>query len=280
MESNIIGNKYKLVKKIGYGNFGTIFEGKNIRTCEKVAIKIELISDNLRLLKNESTIYKLLDGIIGVPTIKWYGKNELHYFMVIELLGDSLQKIMNESIHLPLKVVMQIGVNILNLLKNIHDRGFIHRDIKPENFLLTLQQPKKIYIIDFGISKPYTVNGIHIDFIKKNKFMGTPDFASINAHNFFEQSRRDDLESLSYMLIYLYMGRLEWMNDDLNFFNKEEENVYIKNKKEQLLNNKDIPLVLIEYHKSIRSLEFNEKPNYAKYIELFKSELLSMNKQI
>ena len=86
MESNIIGNKYKLVKKIGYGNFGTIFEGKNIRTCEKVAIKIELISDNLKLLKNESTIYKLLNGIQGVPNIKWYGKDQLYYFMVIIII--------------------------------------------------------------------------------------------------------------------------------------------------------------------------------------------------
>jgi serine/threonine protein kinase len=277
MDTNIIGNKYKLIKKIGSGTFGTIFEGKNVRTNEKVAIKMELISDNVKLLKNETIIYKFLHGVNGVPTVKWYGKNELYYFMVIELLGNSLQKIINVSKKLTLKSILQIGVNIISILKNVHERGIIHRDIKPENFLLTTTNPKKIYIIDFGLSKPYTINGEHIDYKKKYKFMGTPDFASINAHNFLEQSRRDDLESLSYMLIYFYFGTLEWMNDDIYFSNNEDENIYVKNKKELLSQNQDIPFVLSEYHNHIRKLEFSETPNYENYIELFKKELDKMN---
>jgi hypothetical protein len=103
--------------------------------------------------------------------------------------------------------------------------------------------------------------------------MGTPDFASINSHNFLEQSRRDDLESLSYMLIYFYFGKLEWMNDDVYFSNNEDENLYIKNKKELLCQNQEIPFVLSEYHNHIRKLEFSETPNYEKYMEDFKSEL-------
>lgn len=278
MDTNIIGNKYKLIKKIGSGTFGTIFEGKNVRTNEKVAIKMELISDNVKLLKNETIIYKFLHGVNGVPTVKWYGKNDLYYFMVIELLGNSVQKIIDVSKKLTLKSILQIGVNIISILKNVHERGVIHRDVKPENFLLTTTNPKKIYIIDFGLSKPYIINGEHIDYKKKLKFMGTPDFASINAHNFIEQSRRDDLEALSYMLIYFYFGYLEWMNisDDTYFLNNEDENLYIKNKKELLCKKEDIPLILIEYHKNTRDLEFNETPNYEKYIEDFKSELVKI----
>ena len=107
--------------------------------------------------------------------------------------------------------------------------------------------------------------------------MGTPDFASINAHNFLEQTRRDDLESLSYMLIYFYFGTLEWIDNDNNFLSNEEENNYIRNKKELIIQNEDVPFILMEYHKDIRSLEFNETPNYKKYIELFTSELLNIN---
>jgi len=271
----IIGNKYKLLKKIGTGSFGTIFEGMNIRTGEKVAIKIELVSDNVKLLKNETTIYKYLNGLEGVPNIKWYGKDEFYYFMVMELLGTSLQKVMDSSKKLKQSTILQLGVNILNILKNIHNRGFIHRDIKPENFLLTITNPKKLYLVDFGLSKPYIFNGTHIDYKKKDKFMGTPDFASINTHNFLEQSRRDDLESVSYMLIYFYFGTLEWINDDIYFSNNEDENMYVKNKKELLCQNQDIPPLLMEYHNYVRKLEFEETPDYDKYIQLFKKELVN-----
>jgi serine/threonine protein kinase len=281
--TNIIGNKYKLIKQIGSGSFGSIFEGNNIRTNEKVAIKIELISDELKLLKHESNIYRLLANVDGVPKIKWYGKDNLYYYMVIDLFGNSLQELLDKSAKMSLKVVLQIGINILNILMKIHDNGFIHRDIKPENFLLTLSKPTKVVLIDFGISKPYLINNQHINFKYKNKFIGTLNFASINAHNFYEQSRRDDLESVAYMLIYFFLGELDWINDktcdneyNINSINLDEfgsENNYVRSKKELIINNSDIPNVLIDFYKNIRALEFEERPNYEKYIHNFREEL-------
>jgi serine/threonine protein kinase len=275
--TNIIGNKYKLIKQIGSGSFGSIFEGNNIRTNEKVAIKIELISDELKLLKHESNIYRLLTNVDGVPKIKWYGKDNLYYYMVIDLFGNSLQELLYKSKKLSFKVVLQIGINILNILMKIHDNGFIHRDIKPENFLLTLSKPTKVVLIDFGISKPYLINNQHINFKYKHKFIGTLNFASINAHNFYEQSRRDDLESVAYMLMYFFLGELVWINDDnINSINLDEfgsENNYVRSKKELIINNSDIPNVLIDFYKNIRALEFEERPNYEKYIHNFREEL-------
>jgi serine/threonine protein kinase len=278
MNTKIIGNKYKLLSQLGSGTFGTIYQGINIRTNEKVAIKVELISNEFKLLRYESNVYKLLSTINGIPKIKWYGKDDINYYMVIDLLGDSLQTLIDIKKSLPLKTILQIGVNILIVLTNIHEKGFIHRDLKPENFLLSIDQPKKIYLIDFGISKPYIVNNKHIEFKCKNKFIGTMNFASINSHNFYEQSRRDDLESLAYILIYFYLGNLEWMNSD-NIVELHDENIYIKNKKLELMNNEKIPTKLMEFYKYTRLLEFDKQPDYKYFIELFTNEIkkLSIN---
>ena len=270
---NLINNKYKLIKKIGSGSFGTIFEGVNSRTNEKVAIKIELISNELKLLKYETNIYKILGNISGVPKIKWYGKDQTYYYMVIDLLGDSLEKILEVSGPFKMKSILQIGINVLNILMNIHGKGFIHRDIKPENFLLTINTPKKLYIIDFGISKPFLINDKHIESKMTHQFIGTQNFASINTHEFYEQSRRDDLESLAYMLICFYFGKLEWMNCNITFSNRDEENIFVKNKKKDLVNNENIPKILMDYYKSVLILGFYEKPDYNKFIEIFTNEL-------
>jgi serine/threonine protein kinase len=280
-DTNIIANKYKIIQKIGSGTFGSIFEGINIRTHEKVAIKIEQITDELKLLKNESNIYRLLSNVDGVPKIKWYGKDETYYYMVIDLFGDSLQELLDKSVKLSLKTTLQIGINILSILMKIHDTGFIHRDIKPENFLLTLHKPRKVFLIDFGISKPYIINNKHIEFKIKNKFIGTLNFASINTHNFCEQSRRDDLESLAYMLIYFYLGELEWINKNINeieidYDKFETENNYIKDKKNIINEIKDIPNVLKDFYKKTRELSFEERPHYENYMDIFKEEIYDL----
>jgi serine/threonine protein kinase len=155
----------------------------------------------------------------------------------------------------------------------IHERGFIHRDIKPENFLLTINKPTKIYIIDFGISKPYLINNKHIEFKLTHQFIGTQNFASINTHDFYEQSRRDDLESLAYILIYFYFGKLEWSDQSITFLDKEEENNYIKNKKKDLVKNEAIPNILMDYYRSVLALTFEETPDYIQFIDNFQSRL-------
>jgi serine/threonine protein kinase len=276
MDSNkLIANKYRIINKIGSGSFGFIFKGINVRTNEKVAIKIENVSDELKLLKHESNVYRILSNIVGVPKIKWYGKDELYYYMVIDLYGKSLQDLIDIKNKLSFKTTLQIGINILNILMKIHDVGFVHRDIKPENFLLTLDKPTKICLIDFGLSKLYVINNKHIDFKYKKKFLGTLNFASINSHNFCEQSRRDDLESLSYMLLYFYFGELEWINKETNIIeNFEIENTNIKEQKETLIKRiNNIPKVLLEFHENITKLTFEERPNYEMYIESFMDEL-------
>jgi serine/threonine protein kinase len=165
-----------------------------------------------------------------------------------------------------------MGIQIIFLLKSIHEKGLIHRDVKPENFLLGLNRAnKQIYIIDFGFCKSYLNKDQHIKLGKTNNLIGSYNYASVNSHKYFELSRRDDLESLGYMLIYFYTGELDWRNS-LKYSNETE----IISLKEAVQINSKYPLVLVNYMKYIRNLEFEETPNYAIIIDSFKREINSL----
>jgi len=273
---NLINNKYLPIEKIGSGAFGSIYRGQNVRTKEFVAIKVEAIIDNLKLLKNESNIYNFLSGSEGIPTIKWYGKDNRNYYMVINLLGKSLKDLMNESKKMSLLLTLKIGIKILNILKSIHDKGLVHRDIKPDNFLFGVNNKfNHIYLIDFGLCKSYLNKDREHNIIKKtNNIIGSYNYASIMSHKRIELSRRDDLESLCYILFYLCSGFLPWEN-----VSNEKEIVLLKY---NIINENKYgyPSLLIDLLKYIRSMEFEEKPNYYLIIDNFKREIETLSKNI
>lgn len=248
-----MNKKYEFIEKIGQGCFGAIYRGRNIRTGEFVAIKVEAIQSETRLLKNESNVYQYLRDCLGIPKVKWFGKDETNYYMVIELLGPSLEQLKVERGTFTLQLVMQVGQQILGILQSIHEMGLVHRDIKPDNFLLGLNdKSKQLYMIDFGFCKkcsaattePATTTGL----------IGSPNYASINAHGCIELSRRDDMESLGYMLMYLCLGNLPWADS------ADEQSVRMQ--KLRVLEDLRVPVVLIGYLRYVRSLKFNEPPDY------------------
>ena len=257
----LINNKYKIIEKLGAGCFGEIYKGENIRTQEKVAIKVEPITNNLKLLKNESIIYQYLVGTSGVPNVKWFGKDNTNYYMVLNLLGESLQSLLNTKKTFSLKLVLQIGLQIIFTLKSIHIKELVHRDIKPDNFLLgnNDSNKKQIYIIDFGFCKSVT------NIKKTNGLIGSLTYASLNAHNYTELSYRDDLESLGYMLIYFNQGFLEWQTiDDIKL---------IIQKKQEIVDNEKIPIILRDFLKRVKQLIFKEIPDYNSLINMLKREI-------
>lgn len=262
----IIGNKYEIKRLIGSGSFGKIYEGINIRTKEELAIKIEPIHLETNSLKYETKIYQYLNGTNGIASLKWYGTDMSYRYMVITLLGDSLSFLTNKYGFFSLEVTFQIALNSIDIIQSIHDKGLIHRDIKPDNFLFGKGANKnKLNIIDFGICKRYTNDdGKHNEFKKISKIIGSLNYCSINAHELCELSRRDDLESLGYILIYLSSGQLPWENLTL-----EEE---IGKRKKLLTSNIKIPGIediLITYLNYVKKLEFTETPDYDYIKKLF-----------
>jgi serine/threonine protein kinase len=252
----IIGNKYELIKKINQGSFGALYQGKNIRTGKIVAIKVEKKNDNLiNTLKYEANVYNYLKKVDNFVKLRWFGKDEKYNFLVIDLLGNSLKNIVNTTKN-NLELVLHFGKKIINKLMILHENKIIHRDIKPDNILLNSDNSfEDIFIIDFSFCKKYINSDFkHISEKKINNIIGSMNYISLNVHNLIEPSRRDDLESVMYVLLYLYYGRLEWDNSsDLNFIYETKKNIIF---------NENVPNCFKNIISYIRMLEFNERPNY------------------
>jgi casein kinase I family protein HRR25 len=266
----LINKKYKIIQKLGSGSFGSIYKGQNVRTKEFVAIKIERISDNLKLLKNESIVYQYLNGCSGIPLVKWFGKDDINYYMVINLLGNSLQELKNKIGKFSLSLVLKIGIKIVTLLKIIHEKGLIHRDIKPDNFLFGINNPNELYLIDFGFCKSYLNDNEHIKMKSTHSIIGSINYASIMSHKRYELSRRDDLESLCYILLYFINGTLPWCNE----INEDK----VINQKNEIINSHDYPVVILDCLKYVRNMEYEEKPNYYLIMDNFKREIEILSK--
>ncbi|KAL5207266.1 hypothetical protein ABZP36_031701 [Zizania latifolia] len=201
---HIVGGRFKLGKKIGSGSFGELFLAVNVQTGEEVA---ENVKTKHAQLHYESKLYMLLQGGTGIPHLKWFGVEGEYNVMVIDLLGPSLVDLFNYcSRKFSLKTVLMLADQMINRVEYMHQKGFLHRDIKPDNFLMGLgRKANQVYIIDYGLAKKYR------DLQVENKNLtGTARYASVNTHLGVEQSRRDDLESLGYVLMYFLRGSLPW----------------------------------------------------------------------
>lgn len=200
-----ISKKYKLLKLLNTGSYGSVFVAKSILTNKLVAIKIEL--KELNMLKREGQIYQLLCGHPGIPKMKYYGSTDTYNFLVLPFLGVSL-----EAINFSLEQTIIIFENMINIIEYVHSKGILHRDLKPGNFLY---EKNNIYLIDFGLSKRYTdTNGKHILFKTGKSLAGSVNFSSINVQKGYEASRRDDLESILYIMVFLLKGHIPWNNCD------------------------------------------------------------------
>jgi len=271
-----IAGRYRLGRKIGGGSFGDIYLATDMTTHEEVAVKLEHAKTKHPQLHVECKFYKVMQGGVGIPLVKYYGQEGEYNVMVMELLGPSLEDLFNFcNRKLSLKTVLLLADQLISRIEFIHGKNFIHRDMKPDNFLMGLgKKGNLVYVIDFGLAKKFRDQRTHqhIPYREHKNLTGTARYTSINTHLGIEQSRRDDMEALGYILMYFLNGTLPWQG--LRAKTKAQKYEKISEKKlstpvEELC--KGAPAEFATYQNYVRSLRFEEKPDYAYLRQLIRN---------
>ena len=270
-------------KQLGKGGFGQLYLGRNIHDNILVAIKVEEQIQRSHLTM-EYQILKEIQGGEGIPRVYYFHNGHKHNYLIMQLLGKSLDKLFSESNRkFSIKTVSQIAYQMVQRIEYVHSKGYIHRDIKPGNFLIGKNlDSKKIYLIDFGLSKRYIDKNTnkHIIYKEGKGLTGTARYVSLNTHYGIEQSRRDDIEGIAYNLIYFAKGKLPWQG--VKTKNKKEKHKKIMEFKEEYIPEKlcdGLPEEFPTLLKYARKLDFDEKPDY-KNIKIMFKQLINSNNQI
>ncbi|XWS17690.1 hypothetical protein CRYUN_Cryun33cG0089000 [Craigia yunnanensis] len=271
---------YRLERKLGKGGFGQVYVGRRIGTTGPGAVEVALKFEH-RSSKGcnygppyEWQVYNALGGSHGVPRVHYKGRQGEYYIMVMDMLGPSLWDVWNNNSHtMSIEMVACIAIEAISILEKMNSKGYVHGDVKPENFLLGLpgtSDEKKLFLVDLGLATRWrdSSSGQHVEYDQRpDVFRGTVRYASVHAHLGRTGSRRDDLESLAYTLIFLLRGRLPWQGY------QGENKGFIVCKKKMATSPETLccfcPAPFRQFVEYVVNLKFDEEPNYAKYISLF-----------
>ncbi|PIA48564.1 hypothetical protein AQUCO_01400863v1 [Aquilegia coerulea] len=278
---------YKVERKLGKGGFGQVFVGRrasggNERATGAGAMEVALKFEH-RSSKGcnygppyEWQVYNTLGGSHGVPKVHYKGRQGDYYVMVMDMLGPSLWDAWNSSGQaMSSEMVACIAVESISILEKMHSRGYVHGDVKPENFLLGqpgTAQEKKLFLVDLGLATKWRdgATGQHVEYDQRpDVFRGTVRYASVHAHLGRTASRRDDLESLAYTLIFLHRGRLPWQG-----YQGDNKSFLVCKKK--MATAPDLlccfcPPPFKQFLEIVVNMKFDEEPNYSKLVSLFET---------
>ena len=274
----IIDDRFEVVNQIGKGSFGTVWHGRDTQRRCHVAVKI-LKHKRHRTYFRETECLKQLGNVEGIPKLFWMGCHEDKDVLILQRLGHDLSMLFEFCGHrFSIATTLKIGIEMLGLIRSLHQKGFLHRDVKPHNFLVGYKAEKRrIFLIDFGLAKTYWDSPhkkTHKASVTGLKPVGTARYASLWTHQGVSQSRRDDLEGIGFVLVYFMLAKLPWQGLVPKKSSKQNKWDRIhKVKAETSLESlcRGIPRQFQEYLEYVRQLVFNETPNYQFLIDLFKT---------
>lgn len=259
---HVVKERWKVVRKIGGGGFGEIYEGVDLVTRELVALKLESAKQPKQVLKMEVAVLKRLQGKEHVCRFIGCGRNDRFNYVVMQLQGRNLAELRRAQPRgaFSLSTSLRLGLQILKAIESIHEVGFLHRDIKPSNFAMGRVQHtgRRVFMLDFGLARQYTTASGDVRPARSAAgFRGTVRYASINAHKNKEMGRHDDLWSLFYMLVEFVNGQLPWRKI------KDKEQVgLMKERYDHRLLLKHLPSDFRSFLEHIQSLQYVDKPDY------------------
>lgn len=283
-QETVIGQKYRIGRKIGSGSFGEICSGTVLSSSQEVAIKFEKKSARCPQLRHEFKVYRELQGWAGIGKVFYYGTFRECNVMVMQLLGPSLEDLFNKcGRKFSLKTTLKLADQLLQRVELLHDNHLIHRDIKPANFAVGRREDGEAdvaFSIDFGLSKryrhPHTLQ--HIPYRDGRTLTGTPRYASVANHRGVENSRRDDLESVGYILVYFLIGKLPWQglklpSNVVNGTASQKHQLILNKKSSTSLSDlcRGCPQEFQDFLQYCRDLQFDATPDYAYLRGMFKN---------
>ena len=252
-----INNKYVAEIIINKGSFGTVAKGYKIKDKKEIIIKFD--TSNINLLKHESFILNYLcsKNVNNIPSIIYYGIYKEAPCLIMPYYSLNLKEFIEQNENINDYECINIIIKILNIIENIHNNYVIHRDIKPENIMIDNNEP---ILIDFGLSK-FFINdeGDHIENNKINEIIGSYKYCSYYVNKLNTPSRRDDIISVSYILIFLLFKKLPWDNIDKTKYITRKSMEYI----DVLCDVKDNSEKLKAFFSYIYSLDHDTSPIYA-----------------
>lgn len=258
----IIHGRYNIISIIGKGKFGVVLKACDNITGEPVAIKRESISSQILSIKHETKIMTHLfqNRFRKLPFVYWYGSQNAFQYLVMTYYDCSLDEYVKSNKFNSDFILEKLFSQCICILENIHKLYVLHRDIKPDNFMI---KDGEIYLIDYGLATFWIDgNGKHITNLKQDTIIGTPKYVSYYNYIGNTISRRDDLISLGYMIMYFIYSYLPWQGKIYHFNIKSWKNISEFLENETPVNENAPSIKMLNYMKYCYSLEFDETPNY------------------